>query len=589
MQRAWFMVMLLLTGCSVPQPHSDGRAGDADAALAKLIDEYLKGYLAWRPALAVRLGLHQYDGRITDLSPASLQAERRRLKDFETRLASLPTNLLSREAAWDQQILLTSIRNELFEFDVLQHYNRNPMTYVRALDLDIYIRRNFAPLEQRVRTIIAILDQASNLMAAARANLAQALPRPYVETAIQMAEGQIQFLKTDLVQALEPCTNVSLRAAFDRAQGQAVAALEGFVAYLKETALPVAHEQFALGRDNFARMLREGELIHWPPEQILDIGLRELAREQQAFAEAARRIDPTRPPIEVFRAIQKEHPTEQSLLADTRRNLEAIRQFVVQRRIVTIPSEVRPRVEETPPFERATSFASMDTPGPFETQATEAYYYVTPPDPAWTPEQKAQWLTAFNYYTTDIVSIHEAYPGHYVQALCLNASKVSPLRKIIKSYAFEEGWAHYTEQMMLEQGFGTDPSTGQADPIRAAKYRLAQADEALLRLCRLCVAIRMHCQGMTVAEATRFFMDNCYYEEKPARQEAIRGTFDPGYLYYTLGKLMILKLREDWRQQEGPAFSLQRFHDELLRHGQPPLPLLRQMMLNDPKLWDQLL
>ena len=142
---------------------------------------------------------------------------------------------------------------------------------------------------------------------------------------------------------------------------------------------------------------------------------------------------------------------------------------------------------------------------------------------------------------------------------------------------------------MLEQGFGTDPSTGRADPIRAAKYRLAQADEALLRLCRLCVAIRMHCQGMTVAEATRFFMDNCYYEEKPARQEAIRGTFDPGYLYYTLGKLMILKLREDWRQQEGPAFSLQRFHDELLRHGQPPLPLLRQMMLNDPKLWDQLL
>lgn len=588
MRRAWLMVMLaLLSGCSAPGPQRPGPAGGADAALSQLVEEYLDGYLAWRPGLAVRLGLHDYDGRITDFSPASLQAERARLKRFEARLAQFPTNRLSREAWWDYLILQTSVRNELFGFDVLRSYTRNPMTYVRALDVEVYIRRNFAPLEDRARSIAAVLRQASNLVAAARANLANPLPRPYVETALQMAQGQVQFLTTDLAQALQPLTNSVLRAECQAAQVEAVAALKGFMAWLKEVALPLAHEQFALGRDNFARMLREGELIDWPPERILEIGLRELRREQQAFAEAARQIDPTRPALEVFRAIQREHPTEQSLLADTRKSLEAIRQFVVQRRIVTIPSEVRPQVEETPPFARATSFASMDTPGPFETRATEAYYYVTPVDPAWTPQQKAEWLTAFNYYTTDIVSIHEAYPGHYVQALWLNASPVSRLRKIVKSYAFEEGWAHYTEQMMVEEGFGTEPGT--PDPHRAAKYRLAQSGEALLRLCRLCVAIRMHCQGMTVAEATRFFMDNCYYEAQPARQEAVRGSYDPGYLYYTLGKLMILKLRQDWRAQEGPAFSLQRFHDELLQHGQPPLPLLRQMMLKDPKLWPQLL
>src|SRR5206468_2245423 len=200
-------------------------------------------------------------------------------------------------------------------------------------------------------------------------------------------------------------------------------------------------------------------------------------------------------------------------------------------------------------------------PGPFETKATEAYYYVTPVEPDWPPKQKEEWLTAFNYYTTDIVSIHEAYPGHYVQFLCLNASPATKLEKIFSSYAFVEGWAHYTEQMMVDEGFGTEPfildgprGGKPADEIKAAKYRLAQTDEALLRVCRLCVSIKMHCQGMTVEEATKFFQENCYYEPKPAHEEAVRGAYDPEYLYYTLGKLEIFKLREDYRKQEGRNF-----------------------------------
>ena len=232
----------------------------------------------------------------------------------------------------------------------------------------------------------------------------------------------------------------------------------------------------------------------------------------------------------------------------------------------------------------------MDTPGPFETKATEAYYYVTPVEKQWTPQQKEEWLTAFNYYTTDVVSIHEAYPGHYLQFLCLNASPATRLEKVFDSYAFTEGWAHYTEQMMLDEGFGPNmPSrVSQPDAIKAAKYRLAQSDEALLRLCRLCVSIQMHCQGMSVEEGTKFFREGCYYEEKPARQEAIRGTFDPEYLYYTLGKLQILKLRRDYQKQEGAAYSLQRFHDEVLRHGMPPIRLLREVLLRDRATWDEL-
>jgi uncharacterized protein (DUF885 family) len=338
-------------------------------------------------------------------------------------------------------------------------------------------------------------------------------------------------------------------------------------------------------------MLREGELTGLSPERVLEIGLNELRREQQVFANTARKIDPNRKPIEVFKEIQKDHPTEEGLIPDTKKNLEAIRQFVIDHDIVTIPSPVRARVEETPQFERATSFASMDTPGAFETKATEAYYYVTPVEKDWTAQQKEEWLTAFNYYTTDVVSIHEAYPGHYVQFLCLNASPATPLEKILDSYAFVEGWAHYCEQMLLDEGFGASASVrpSQAEIIKAAKYRLAQSDEALLRICRLCVSIKTHCQSMSVDDATKFFQQNCYYEEKPARQEAMRGTFDPEYLYYTLGKLQILKLRRDYRKQEGAAFSLQKFHDEMLRHGTPPLRLLREVLLKDRAAWDEIL
>jgi uncharacterized protein (DUF885 family) len=338
-------------------------------------------------------------------------------------------------------------------------------------------------------------------------------------------------------------------------------------------------------------MLRQGEMITLTPEELLEIGMKELQAKQQVFAEAARVIDPNKKPIEVFKEIQKDHPTEQSLIPDTAKNLEMIRQFLLDQKIITLPSPVRAQVKETPQFMRATSFASMDTPGPFETKATEAFYYVTPVEPDWPPQQKEEWLTAFNYYTTDIVSVHEAYPGHYVQFLCLNASPADKLEKVFTSYAFTEGWAHYAEQMLVDEGFGRGGGSTptQEDLAKAAKYRMAQTDEALLRVCRLCVSIKMHCQGMSVDDGTKFFHENCYYEEKPARQEAVRGTFDPEYLYYTVGKLEILKLREDYKKQEGANFSLKEFHDEMLRHGAPPIRLLREVLLKDQATWDKML
>jgi uncharacterized protein (DUF885 family) len=582
------VLMPLLWAALSPCSHADDRT--ADERFAGLSNEFIDGYLDWRPATGTSLGLHEYDGRTTDLSQASLSQELARLRRFDREFADFPVKSLSPQSLHDYRLLRTGIAGELFQFEDLQTYTHNPMTYANALDVSIYIKRDFAPLPDRVRSIIAVERHMPEVMAAARANLEDSLPRPYVETAIEVANGAADFLGGELVAALTNLPAPSLLAEFNTANGAAITGLHDYVAWLKQEKLPKANDHFALGRRKYQKMLRDGELIPLPPYRILEIGLRELHREQQVFAETARQIDPAHKPIEVFKAIQAEHPTAENLIPDARRNLESIHQFLVDHHIVSLPSDNRVRVAETPQYARATSFASMDSPGPFEQKATEAYYYVTPVENDWTPKQKDEWLTAFNYYTTDVVSIHEAYPGHFVQFMCEQASQANRLEKIFGSYAFIEGWAHYCEQMMLDQGFGANPANrdSAASRLKANKYRLAQSDEALLRICRLCVSVQMHCQGRSVDDATRFFEDNCYYEPKPAREEAMRGTFDPGYLYYTLGKLQLLKLRQDYQAQEGANYSLERFHDEVLRHGCPPVRLLREIMLKNPKQWNEI-
>ena len=555
-----------------------------DRQFEQLADEFMTGHFAFRPHVALGLGLHEYDGRLADYRRASLDRELERLKQFEQRFEKLPLEELSPGLRIDRQVLLCELRESLFDFEGSQAYRRNPITYTRAVQIDNYLIRDFAPLADRVRSIIAVERQIPQLFAAARENLQAALPRPLVETAIKVTGGAADFLERDLPLAVAELKDPALRAELDSANQTAIVELRAYATWLKGERLPSADHRFAIGREAFARMLRELEMVALSPEQILELGLRELRREQEIFAATAKRIDPTRSAIDVFVEIQEDHPIAERLIPDTARNLELIRKFVADRKLISFPSDVRVKVAETPQFRRAVSFASMESPGPFESRGTDAYYYVTPVDPSWTALQKNQWLTAFNYYTTDVVSIHEAYPGHYLQHLHCNASSASKVRKAFSSYAFVEGWAHYTEQMTLDEGF-----PGGDDPLMAARYRLAQSDEALLRLCRLCCSIQMHCGNMSVEEATKFFQDNCYYQETPARQEAVRGTHDPKYLNYTLGKLMILKLREDWRRQEGDAFSLLRFHDEMLRHGAPPIPLLRQVMLNDQGQWDQAL
>jgi len=537
----------------------------------------------------VALGLHQYDGKVRDYSRLAIDAEVERLKRFRDRLTKLDAGKLSKQANIDRRILLTAIAGELFQIEDMGIFDRNPVTYARALNLNIYIKRDFKPIEDRMRDIVTIEDQAANIMTAGKTNLAPVLPKPYVELGIQVANGAADFLEKDLAAALKDVKDDQLNPAFQDSNKKAVAALRDFAAWLTKERLPKATADFAIGPAKYQRMLASTELVDLSPDKILAIGLQRLREEQAAFAAAAKTIDPNKNPVDVFKEIQHEHPKAEELISDVGKGLDQIRQYVVDHHLVDIPSDVRATVAETPQFDRATSFASMDTPGPFERKATQAYYYVTPVETNWPDKQKDEWLTSFNNYTMAAVSIHEAYPGHYVQFLHLNASEATQLEKIFGSYAFIEGWAHYAEKMMLDEGFGSAPNPTPDQKVRAAKYRMAQSDEALLRLCRLCVSIKMHTQGMSVADGARFFQENCYYEEKPAMSEAMRGTFDPGYLNYTLGKLEILKLRDDYKAQEGKSFSLEKFHNEMLNHGMPPIRLLREIMLKDKTKWGEVL
>src|SRR5712671_5587900 len=562
-----------------------------DAEYEGVAEEYVKTYLAAHPLQGTALGFHEYDGKINDYSRLALDAELSRLRRFDDRLAKFDPAKLSPRQSIDLRILQAAVKRELFEMQDMSVFERNPMVYARAGDVNVYIKRNFAPLEDRVRSLVAIESQIPNILIAARTNLNDVLPKPFVELAIQIAKASSDFLKRDLVAAVAGLKDERIRVAFQESNRKAANALTDYAGWLEREKLPKASLDFALGKEKFGRLLAQTELVDLPPQKILEIGMAQLKAEQEAFADAAKKIDPNKSPIEVFKQIQSEHPTPENLIPDVAKDLDKIRKYVSSNHLVTIPSDVRAKVKETPQYLRATSFASMDTPGPFERRATEAYYYVTPTENDWPEKQKEEWLTAFNYYTSDVVSIHEAYPGHYVQFLHLNASPASKVEKIFDSYAFVEGWAHYCEKMMLDEGYGssTNSTPSEDDVKRAVKYRMAQADEALLRLCRLCVSIKMHTQKMSLDEGTKFFRENCYYEEKPARQEAMRGTFDPGYLNYTLGKLQILKLRDDYKAQEGDDFSLQKFHNELLNHGMPPIRLLREIMLKDQNKWNEVL
>ena len=393
-------------------------------------------------------------------------------------------------------------------------------------------------------------------------------PDPMVDMSVESYSGMAHFYRTDLAAFASAVEDRGISAAFTDALDTAAAAVDGFVEKLRLRAKG-GDNDFAIGSRLYSRMLATGEGLDLPPERIAAVGQANLDDNLARIREVAASIAPGKSVREIVDENSRYHPSAETLIPDTREMLEDIRQSLADYDIISLPSEDRCSVVETPAYMRY-AFAAMDSAGPLETRATESFYYVTPVEDHWTAEQAEEWLAKFDYNTLKIISIHEVYPGHFVHNLHNRYGRPLPLvNRAATSYAFSEGWAHYTEQMMLETEYG------QGKP----ELLLTQLLEALVRNCRYMCSIAMHTGGMTVEQATQFFVENAYMGEHPARREALRGVFDPGYLNYTLGKLMILKLREDYRREQNGGYSLRAFHDHLLSYGAPPLPLLRQAML----------
>jgi uncharacterized protein (DUF885 family) len=442
------------------------------------------------------------------------------------------------------------------------------MGYASAAGGAVYslMSRDFAPKHDRLRPMVARMRGIPANFAAAKANLKEP-PKEFTALAIRMTKGSIGFFeKTVSAWAKDAAGgDAKLLADFEDANAKVIAAEKDFAAWLENDLQPRSTGKYAIGEANYLAKMKYDEMVEMPLDELLATGEANLAKDYAAFVETAKKIDATKTPKEVMAMISDDHPSAENLIPAVRASLEDARKFLVEKGLVTIPSEVRPHVEETPPFNRSGSFASMNTPGAYETKATEAYYYVTPVEPEWDAKHKEEHLRLYNKSVIAMINVHEVWPGHYLQFLW---SKKFPTktRKLTFCGTNAEGWAHYTEQMMVDEGFGG------GDP----KIRLAQLSEALLRDCRYVVGVRLHTKGMTVEEGAKVFEEKGFQEPANAYEEARRGAYNPTYLYYTLGKLEIQKLRDEYMKKKGA--TLRQFHDAFVAQGAAPIPIVRRVL-----------
>ncbi len=565
------VAVLMVSGCGSSSQPPPAAAPSEDTVFNEVARAYLEDLYRRNPTYATYLGIHTYNDRIEDYSRQGVTDAIGSARQFRGRVAAIDASTLSASNQLDHEQLLRAIDSRLLSLETVQPWARDPDSYSSGLTRTAYImiKRDFAPAEVRLRQLISREKAMPAALAEARKNLENP-PRIYTEIAIEQMDGNRGFFETAVASAFPGVTDKALLGEFKAANDAVIAALADYKKWLQDDLLKRSNGDFALGVETFRKKLAADEMIDMPLDELLAIADRDLKKNQAAFAETARLIDPKRTPSDVLKTVESRHPPAEKLLSTTQAELDALGRFMTEKRIITIPKAPPARVEETPPFLRATTTASMDIPGPFERVATEAYYNMTLPDPKATAAEKNEFMKMWYFAAISNVSVHEVWPGHYLQFLYAR-NFPSDIRKVFGAATNSEGWAHYCEQMVIDEGFHAD------DP----RYRLAQIQDALLRDARFIVGIRMHTKGMTVAEAEEFFVKEGYQTRPSARSESKRGTSDATYGYYTMGKLMILKLRDDYKARTGEKYTLQNFHDSFIGLGPLPLPLIRKAMLGE--------
>jgi hypothetical protein len=553
------IALILLAAAPARAAERSSRAWDTYA------ERFLSGYFREFPVNAVAAGRHEYDGRLPDWSSRGLARSIAWLHRERTRAQAFDAAALDARPRYERERLLAELDEQLFWLEAADWPHRNPKFYTDSLDPNIYVARPYAPLAARLHAYIKHAKAIPSAVRAIRANLNTPLPRTYVAIGRLGFGGLASYCEKDVPPVFADVHDATLQAEFSRANTAAVQALRGLDQWLAEQEAQ-ATQDFALGEAKLREMLSATEGVDLPLAELRAIGERDLTRNLRALEEACTAYAPDASVPDCIARAQAAKPDGSPVVA-AGHQLEELRAFVVDKEIVSVPGTETAQVRESPPYQRW-NFAYIDIPGPYE-KGLPSTYFISPPDPSWPEAEQKAYLPARGALL--FMSVHEVWPGHFLQFLHSNRAPY-PLGRLFSDYAFVEGWAHYAEEMMWDAGLGG------GNP----ELHVGQLLQALLRDVRFLSAIGLHAGGMTLEQSEQMFREKAFQDPGTARQQAARGTFDPAYLNYTLGKLMIRKLREDWTATRGGRAAWKAFHDELLKYGSPPIPLARRMLMGEP-------
>jgi hypothetical protein len=555
-RRSILATLVAATACRSQESGRPAREWD------RFVSGFIETYFAANPLFAVYQGRHEFDGRFPDWSDAGLLAWTRRLHGLRDSAAAFPVDSADASRSLERDYLLAVIDRDLFWQERADWPRRNPAWYADQIDPNVYLARPYAPLAERMRAYTRWARSLPNALAQMRANLQTPMPRPYADIGRGRMGGMVSYLEQDVPMAFDSVRDSVTRREFASANAAAVLALKEIDTWLA-TEQKRGTNAFAIGPELFRDMLRSTERVELPLDSLEAQGRADLERNLAALRTACREYARGLPLRKCVEKMNAHKPAGGAVVA-ARMQLDTLEAFVRTRDIVSVPGRERALVHEAPPYQRF-NFAYIDIPGPYE-QNIPSIYYIAPPDTAWSPAEQAAYVPG----VADLLftSVHEVWPGHFLNFLHSNRAK-SKFGQVFVGYAFAEGWAHYAEEMMWEAGLGDGD----------AEVHIGQLSNALLRNVRYLSAIGLHTKGMTVAESERMFREQAFQDPGNSRQQAARGTYDPAYLNYTMGKLMIRKLREDWTRDRGGKSAWKQFHDAFLSYGGPPIPLVRKAML----------
>lgn len=552
----WCCLIVLTAGLS----YTSGGSKEWD----RFVNEFIENYFQFEPDDAVDAGRHEYDGKLPDWSSSGLAKHLSWLKEARKSALAFDDASLDEAQRFEREYLLARIDRDLFWLEDAQGPYRSPMFYSGATSPSTYLTRPYAPLAQRMGAYTEYAKRIPEAIKQIRANLRIPLARPHVQVSLRVYGELARYYRNDVPAIFASVEDKKLQEEFRAANESAAKAMEEFASWL-ESQLKESTDNYALGPELFQKMLMATEGVDVMLDRLEEIGKKDLDRNLAMMKEACASYAPGSTVEQCVAKVQAKKPPEGPVLG-ARRQLAALKKFVIDNKVVTVPGTEEAGVEEAPPYRRFNA-AYIEIPGPYE-KGLPSIYYIAPPDPTWTKEQQAEYIPAETELLS--ISVHEVWPGHFLQFLHANRSK-SKFGQIFTGYAFVEGWAHYTEEMMWDSGLGKGD----------AEVHIGQIIHALLRDVRYLSAIGLHTKGMTVEESAKMFREKAFKDAGNASQQAIRGTFDPGYLNYTLGKLMIMKLRDDWCASRGGKQAWREFHDAFLSYGGPPIPFVRKAMLGN--------